>query len=301
MNDDKVCNEFENISTCELEFNNKKQAKEIIRRFQIEFLNEKIENLKDFSFWNIAGNPNYDGTCTPNSLKNFDGDHTRLAYAIDKLLYGDLNIPDFILDKTYTGDTINTFRTLFGNRFNYPDNGEIKIEKDFEFDENQKRKRNDFFYKYQTIGNFYILPSDTVLYGLKSQSINTYRGTVSNWKDYFDVFVGKLEKCLQSREETEDELFLKKLLQVKTNKKFFFDYCEGNIGNFYEVFRLDGYSSELFKHEKNYYYGHYRYKGDIELYKEFAFDYVDKATALIDQRAKILIGILEKKMKDNNE
>lgn len=289
---------LENIETKELNYNNKEQAKEIIRRFTIEYLNNDINNLKDFSFWHIAGNPSFDKTCSPNSIKDFDGDHTRLAYAIDKLLYGDLKIPNFILGQTYRGDTINTFRTLFGNRFFYKENGETQVEIDFKFTETQKKIRNAFFYKYQTIGNFLVLPYGTALYGLKSQSINTFRGSVSNWKDYFDVFIGKLEKCLQSREEFQDELFLRKLLQTEINKEFFFDYCEGNIEKFYKVFILEGYSSNIFKHGQNY-YGHFKYKGDIDSYKEFAFDYIDKATVLIDRRSEQIIKILEEKLNNN--
>ena len=306
MNETKECNGFEDISTCDLDFNNSEQAKEIIRRFTIEYLNGSIENLKDFSFWHIAGNPNYDGTCTPNTLRFFDGDHTRLAYAIAKLIY-DEHIPDFILGEKYTGDTINSFRTLFGNRFSLRQNYEIIIENKFQFTETEKQTRNEFFLKYQTIGNFYVSPNELLIYDnshtnkIKKFSINTYRGTKSNWKDYFDVYLGKLEKCLESREEFEDEYFLKKLLHAGVNKEFFFDYCKGNIEKFYKVFYLDGYSSKLFRHEQNYYYGHYKYKGDIKFYKEFAFDYVDKATTLIEQRSKKIVKILENKMGDKHE
>ena len=234
---------YQNIETKDLDYNKKKEAKEIISRFQIEYLHNNLCNLTDFSFWNIAGNPNYDGTCTPNTLRFFDGDHTRLAYAIAKLIY-DENIPDFILGEKYTGDTINSFRTLFGNRFSLRQNYEITIENKFQFTETEKQTRNEFFLRYQTVGNFYVSPNESLIYDnsqankIEKLSINTYRGTKSNWKDYFDVFLGKLEKCLDSREEFEDEYFLKKLLHVGVNKEFFFDYCKGDIEKFYRVFYL---------------------------------------------------------------
>lgn len=291
--------EFENIETRKLDFNNKEQAKEIIRRFTFEYLNNDINNLKDFSFWHIAGNPSFDGTCFSNSLKDFDGDHTRLAYAIDKLLYGDLQIPDFILGQTYKGDTINTFRTLFGNRFLYKENGETKVENEFKFNEEEKQKRNAFFYKYQTVGNFYVLPSETILYGLKNQSINSYRGSVSNWKDYFDVFLGKLETCLKNTDVyNSDEKFLQKLLQKEgCNKKFFSEFCKGNVDKFLETFRLGMYSSQLYNHHGNQYLGYRYYDGDIKVYKEFAFNYVDIATELIDERSIIIVDQLKDHLK----
>ena len=293
---------YQNIETKELDFNKEQEAREIVSRFAAEYLHNRLNNLVDFSFWNIAGNPNFDGTSTANSLRFFDGDHTRLAYAIAKLIYDDGKIPNFVLGEKYTGDTINSFRTLFGNRFSPRENYEIRIEKNFEFSEHEKQKRNDFFLRYQTIGNFYVSPNETLSYtnyrtnGLNALSINTYRGTASNWKDYFDVYLGKLEKCLQDKEEYQDEIFLKKLLQVGVNKEFFFNYCNGDIENFYKTFLLEGYSSKIFNHLPNYRYGHYRYKGDINRYKAFAFDYIDKATPLIIHRSKDIIKKLEKKL-----
>jgi hypothetical protein len=221
------------------------------------------------------------------------------------LVYDDGKIPNFVLGEKYTGDTINSFRTLFGNRFSQRENYEITIENKFGFTEEEKQKRNDFFLRYQTIGNFYVCPNETLCYtnyrtnSFKYLSINSYRGTASNWKDYFDVYIGKLEKCLQSKEKFEDELFLKKLLQVGVNKDFFFNYCNGNIERFYKIFLLDGYSGKIFKHEPNYFYGHYRYRGDINPYKVFAFDYVEKATLLIKNRSKRIIKKLEERIENN--
>lgn len=50
--------------------------------------------------------------------KDFDGDRTKIVYAIDYLLYDNLpefKIPGYTLksEYNYTGETINTFNTLF--------------------------------------------------------------------------------------------------------------------------------------------------------------------------------------------
>lgn len=291
------------IETKNLDYNDEVQAKEIILRFKKEYLHNNIDNLKDFSFWTIAGNPNFDGTCSPNSLKKFDGDHTILAYAIARLIYQDFDFSSFVLGTDLTGDTINTFRTLFGNRFYFKDNdnGETLIEKRFCFSEEEKQKRNDFFYKYQTVGNFSLLPCEILLCNLtknprlQNQSINTFRGTVSNWKDYFDVFLGKLDKCLNSTNLiNKDEIFLRELLLKGNNKKFFFDFCEGSSTKFKSIFLLDDYSEKLFPHPANYYFGAFRYKGKLDLYKKFAFTYIDIANELIDRRSLEIIKRLKK-------
>ena len=65
------------------------KARKLIIQFRDEFLHGNINELKDFSFWKIAGNSKYDGTCTTWTLGKFDGDKTRIVYAIDYLLYVD--------------------------------------------------------------------------------------------------------------------------------------------------------------------------------------------------------------------
>ncbi len=87
-----------------------------------------IEELKDFSFWYILTDEEFNGVSFDGN--KFDGDRTRIVYAIDKLLYDEKKISSFTLGPkgNYTGDTFNTFRTLFGNRFI---DSEQFFEKDF--------------------------------------------------------------------------------------------------------------------------------------------------------------------------
>ena len=151
-----------------LDYNDYDEAKEIVRRFIDKYLHGNIDELKTFSFWNILADDEFNG-----GLKNgnsFDGDRTRIVYAIDYLLYHD-KIPNLTLgdpkdNKDYSGDTINTFRTLFGNRFQYvmKKNGEEIVEEKFKFSPEQIDLKNDFFRVYQRIGNFYLLPNTTIFY-----------------------------------------------------------------------------------------------------------------------------------------
>ena len=287
------------METQKLDYNDKDQALEILKRFKKKYLHNNIEELKDFSFWYILTDEEFNGVSFDGN--KFDGDRTRIVYAIDKLLYDEKKIPNFTLGPkgNYTGDTINTFRTLFGNRFIFQGkkNCEEIIEDKFNFDDELKKKKNNFFWTYQTIGNFYLLPNATIVYensrkaSEKDQSINKYRGTVSNWKDYFDVFLSKFEKCLDSTIELkEDEVFLKRLIQTGKNQQFFYSYCMGKLKNFLSVFYLENYSPNLFAHEKDYYYGHSKYRSaNTTSYKNFASDYITKATNLINNRSTRII------------
>ena len=61
---------------------------------------------------------------------------------------------------------------------------------------------------------------------------------------------------------------------------------------------MDGYSTTIFPHESNKYYGHLGYSGDKETFKKFAFDYIDIATDLIDKRSNKILEKLDKKLKE---
>ncbi|MBR0100347.1 MAG: hypothetical protein IJP90_11630 [Treponema sp.] len=282
--------------TKKLNYNDLEESKELVLRFRNEFLHGNIDELANFSFWTIAGNPSYDGTCTPNSLGKFDGDKTRIVYAIDRLLYSDL-CKNFILGKDITGDTINTFRTLLGNRFSFWGNKEIEVEENFNFSSKLKQYRNDFFFTYQTIGNFYLLPCKTV----KRQSINTFRGDNKRptaWFDYFDLFLNNLKERLPLKEiSNKNDDF-----QILLNENRHFFNIEMDFKKFIDIFYLKDY----FENSNIVSYNHITNKiahwWTNELteyeYKKFAFGYIAKATELINKRSIKLVEVLKKNIQN---
>lgn len=274
-------------------------AKKTVLQFSKEFLHDNIEELKDFSFWTIAGNPEYDGTCTPRTIGKFDGDKTIIVYAIDYLLYADkiqslvkefsiLGYPkELSRDCNFSGDTINSFRTLLGNRF-LMKNTEREVTKYFEFDSDLKQKVNDFFYIYQRIGNFYLLSKQY------HKSINQYRGT-NRWKDYFDVFLLEMNKYFRNKSDM--DVILHDYLESGINKQFFSNF-KNNEDAFYKLFFLEKYKNLVYPHpNKNCLCGFKGYseklvsKGE---YRKFVSNYIDKATLLINERSACIVDALKK-------
>lgn len=283
----------------------KQKAEKLVLNFRDEFLHGNIEELKAFSFWAIAGHPEYDGTCTPRTLGKFDGDHTKIVYAIDYLLYADkletlvsefsiLGYPkDNSWECNFSGDTINSFRTLLGNRFLLKNTERESIEL-FEFDFDLKQKINDFFYIYQRIGNFYLLPK------LYHKSINQYRGT--KWKDYFDLFIQELNKYF--RNEPGIDKILSNYLESGINKEFFLNFKK-NEDAFYELFFLEDYKYLSYPHpNQNWLCSLKGYSEKIVSKKEyiqFVSDYIDRATFLINERSERIVNELKKILPKKDE
>lgn len=270
-----------------LNYNDYDEAKEIVKRFIEDHLHGNIDELANFSFWDIEGTE-YDG----NQRGKFDGDRTRIVYAIDYLLYKDSNFPNFYLNKNYTGDTINSFRTLFGNR---ETNTEKDVENKFKFTDSEKQIKNEFFRTYQKLGNFYLLPTGKGTDG--AQTINTYRGTERDYKDFFDVFLKNLNLCFLNCDGSDEKLH--HLLKADANVTFFEKFS--SIQKFCGIFYLDDYLGLDFNHPQTKNNVKCNYRGFESLgikkdeYKKFAFGYVTKARELINKRSLRLVQELKEK------
>ncbi|WP_296687195.1 DUF6994 family protein [Treponema sp. UBA3813] len=280
---------------------NKKNAINLLKDFIHDYLNDDIEKLKDFSFWGIAGNSKYDGTSSGIDDKNFDGDRTNIIYAIDFLLYGngrlseDFLIPNYPYRTTlycnYTGETINTFNTLFGKEIKKRNEvAKIFPQDIWEKIIDAKQKNNpfakDFFHIYQRLGNFMLLPSKTK----SRKSINSYRGFFNeHWKDYFDIFLDNLK--LKSDD------FLNQLVD---KNKFFFK--EKSFDDFLNVFYLQGkdFSYKNFKLGKEHFAHWELTKENSREYVNFANAYIEKASELIEARSKILVNELVERFSELN-
>ena len=101
------------------------------------------------------------------------------------------------------------------------------------YDKTRIELKNTFFRAYQQIGNFFILPNSTIKNGEKNESLNTYRGTNIEYKDYFDVFLNNLY--------TEKDKTIAALKQEGTNKVFFNVFSA--IEKFRELFYLEDYEN----------------------------------------------------------
>ena len=263
----------------DLDYNNFDDAKEIVLRFRDEYLHGNIEELANFSFWDIAGTK-YD--CSGN---DFDGDRTKIVYAIDKLLYIDSNIPEFLIGDryNYSGDTINTFNTLFCK-------DRKSAENKFSFTPSEIEIKNEFFRTYQKIGNFYLLPCKTISTGKKNRSLNTYRN--DEWFDYFDLFLVELKNRLPLKEILNKNNDFQTLL----NKNDFFFDAKMDFDTFLKIFHLEDYKALSFNHISGEKLVHWWSKNlTAAEYKKFAFDYIAKATELINKRSLKLVEVLKTK------
>ena len=254
-----------------------------------------LKSLETYCFHEIFENKKYSQFGNGKSYE--DGDCTRLAYAIDSIIYFDkmrnYEISVFSENNygkyknSFSGDTINTFYTLFGKT----DNAQNRVLDILEFDTIQKAIYDKFKKLYQTIGNFYILPKNTI----NRKSINTYRGTI--WNDFFDIFLKELKKTMSpnrsnndefSRLYKENEFFFKQLRKIDDFMQLFFLEDDQEGYNYLNDFVLDM-KYPLYRHDKL----SHKNKDD---YKRFAVDYMSKANDLIQKRSRVIVRELRKSL-----
>ena len=132
-----------------------KKAITIIRNFLKDYRLDSLDDLKTFSFWKIKDDKDYNGY-----PGEYDGDRTNIVYAIDYLLYKD-SIPNLTLrgfpcsngkEGNYSGETINTFNTLFARDLNKRKEIQIKFGSEWfliqDVNEEHNPFANDFYHVY---------------------------------------------------------------------------------------------------------------------------------------------------------
>ncbi len=270
------------------------EAKKIINNFLIE-KKISLKDLKDYSFIDIWNDPNYG-----NGLNYPDGDCCKIVLAIDFLLYN--NLPEYStryftngkLSYNYTGETINTFNTLFAknpdkqakirNLFSQEDWKNIK-------DDSQSNNpfADDFYHIYQRLGNFMLFPSKTISF---RKSINTYKGKNEIILDYSDLFFNELKECLLNKEN--NNTVLSKLIKANdfyfTKNKSFTDFSKDFFLMDYEEFHING---------EHYCHWHPFILENKEIqysFVNFSLEYVGKAKKLIESRSQLLVNELEKRL-----
>ena len=263
--------------------------KEIVARFVEERLAGDLDKLRNFCFAELKGT-GY-GKCPGKS--GFDCDNTLLANAIYVLLWGGGRkvFPELTLDKLgsggkfpFRGDTMNSFRTVLGaGNFD----STVLLWKEYGMDE----KVEAFFLKYHTIGNFVVLPTSS---GNRMDTFNTYRGDLWGWHDFFDRFLVELDKVLRGSEDASADLraivecnrdaFQERQLPELANALFLDDYMDEKNAAPLPLFAPYSTSTEK------------RFPKKIadEAYRNFAYSYIDKATAIIDKRATAICDRLSR-------
>lgn len=261
----------------------KKKALQLLNDFIDEELpNKTIDDLKKYSFWGIKNQKKFG-----NKKSYPDGDCTQIVYAIDYLLYD--NLPEFKISDTleaenYTGETINTFNTLFSRAPEQRKRITVLFGEDWKKIQDEEQGEcpfaDDFYHVYQRLGNFMLLPSKTIFY---RQSINKYKGFCK--KDYFDLFFRELKELLSLNGEKKNSSTLLRLLE-KNN----FYFKDKKADDFLKDFYLECYKD--FNLGEEYFSSRDSLK---EQYKKFALNYVEKATEFINLRSKKLMDKLKEK------
>ena len=173
------------------------------KRLIIDFVDEKLQGnlseLPHFNFAQLRGDRKYGAR----KGESFDCDNTNLSKAIYLLVFEGVwssMTPKSLEDGTYRGDTINTFNTAFGKPIAV---GEFAAINRFAPDHKLQQRVMQFHSSYHTIGNFMVLPNARV----GRHTLNTFRGTFPQWRDYIDRFVGALHQQLTEPQKGDSELF----------------------------------------------------------------------------------------------
>ena len=163
----------------------------LLRSFTMTRLDGDLDRLKDLDLSDLRGDRLFG---CPN--RSFDCDDTNIARAVYVLVYQKA-FPTLSMetldDRTYRGDTMNSFRTLFGKM----NDGKAEIEDIMDVPEPLSVKIHRFFHTYHTIGNLVPLPNKKT-----TTTLNVMRARL--WNDYFDHFLIAVRDYLyeQSYHET---------------------------------------------------------------------------------------------------
>jgi hypothetical protein len=256
-----------------------------------------VRNLAGLSFTTMRVVPQqYDFAL----MDHMDCDDTDLAWEVYNRVWGlerspeSPPVPTGWTHMLFRGDTMNSFRTLFGHEIIPKDicvtGGDgvqgFKGLRRFGVDEELFDKVHEFWYTYHSIGNFLPLPNAKVC----GKTINTYR-TV--WYDYFDAFLGNLHACLTGDVEVSDNgrPSLPKLVEANS---FFWDRYRGEDGweSFVREFMLEGYCDGYLRPRKLYRgMWHWQHNVSRADYVKACHEYIDTATSLIAERGVRMMAV----------
>ena len=273
--------------------------KDFMKQKGIKTIDEFMPFLEKYSFHELYSNEEYRRF---GNQKNYeDGDCTKLAYAIYSIIWYEdmkkLGLTVFSEDNfekyknSFSGDTINTFYTLFG-KSERTQNWVLSL---LNLNSDERKLYEQFKVLYQTIGNFYFLPKNTI----NRKSINTYRGIV--WNDFFDIFLKALKDLTENNYSSDKDF--RALFDANC---FFFDKVK-TVDDFLRLFYLKD-EQESYNYLNDFVFeengNHYRHnmlilKNKSE-YKKFVVEYMTKANTLIEKRSRVLVRELGRRLKELN-
>lgn len=283
----------------------KGKIKEQIDEFCHNFCFDDLYNYEAINklFLNVEDKKRYiELSYGSNSKDALDCDDTHLARIVYFLIHRDEENNEYALPNLinfsdigsgykykYRGDTINTYSTLFGSK-----NQGYEIF--FKLCNVEDERVANFRNRYVTMGNFILLPATTVQLNpdtRKWYSMNSYRGTNERYRDYFDLFISRLmsNDCIDFKLWKEQEELKDYFNFMKDKGKF----IKANILEDYFNMETQQAISNLFKHKDTEAPYCWFTNNNIEdtKYREFALNYIDKATEIIKHRACKISNLLK--------
>ncbi len=259
-------------------------------KWESKNLSEKIDKLIQYPFDNLNAD----------NVSKFDADNTDLAKWIYYIIWHDSTDNAYALknlkcldnigpDCTYRGETINSFKNIFGENFKY-------IAK---FGLYKKDIYDELLKKISTIGNFMLLPGETE----NRQSLNNLKNSCC--KDFPDLFFYRLYPQ-------------GKLINIDDNTDIFKFVSEKNKGILpqeFKVFSIKNILESFTYLENDEYFPKIIYSEECkpydtlnlgaiknvenykDYYKNFLQLYVPRAIEMINDRAKRIGAILKERLK----
>lgn len=252
----------------------------LLRAFSMTRLDGELDKLKDFDLSELKGDRQFG---CPN--RPFDCDDTNVARAVYVLAYQKA-FPTLSMetldDRTFRGDMMNSFQTLFGKT----NDGVAEIESIMEVPEALTAKIRRFYHACHTIGNMVPLPNKKTTMTLRQMRARL-------WNGHFDHFLIAVGDCLYEKSYHEKFTPL-----MEANDFAFGPYTgtEWGFGTLLERLLLQGYNDEgslmhflpiSLKQNR---------KLPPQLYLKEAERFIDFHTVIINGRADMIVKILRSKL-----
>jgi hypothetical protein len=256
----------------------------VLKTFIEVVLDGEIDRLMTYCFDDLK---EVKGFSTPNNVETFDCDNLKISNAIYCVLWGHIfdvqegDIGSWSSGKSFRGDTLNSFNTLFGDdRF-----GQVgfraknrKLDTDFYLWKNVMA----FQREYHTIGNFILLPN--------KGNVNCNRSD-KFVGDYFDLFLMDLQK-FKNREElgyknlkkclNKNDFYKREDMFSLLRTEFFLEDYFDESGNPRNLFGADREERKFRFFEKN-----------QEEYRKFVCRYLEISEEIIRKRSLKIINKLK--------